>query len=266
MLRLYQRGGGSSEISIDNPVDPELSRRAKQRATRLLLGWGLTEAADLLTNTPFELWNGTNGFGDEFYVLHAEVPTPRYVELSDLESDAGTRDRFRQIANALAEGDYAVRFIAATLDEGGEPVAVPTPTPTRTSDALERALAEVERALADGRPAVAVDRVHTALHAYLRGVAESAGLVPAADTGIVELFRMLRTAHPGLQAAGPRAAEITRILQAIATIVDALNPLRNRASLAHPPEEALLPDAEAMLVINAVRTLLHYLEKRLGGR
>jgi hypothetical protein len=48
----------------------------------------------------------------------------------------------------------------------------------------------------------------------------------------------------------------------MATIVDALNPLRNKASLAHPTEE-LLADAEAMLVINAVRTLVHYLEKKM---
>lgn len=47
-------------------------------------------------------------------------------------------------------------------------------------------------------------------------------------------------------------------------IVDALNPLRNRASLAHP-NESLLAEPEAMLVINSVRTLLHYIDSRVHG-
>jgi hypothetical protein len=151
----------------------------------------------------------------------------------------------------------------AALDEDAEPAGVVAPAPVTTSQTLERALGEVERSLAEGQPATGVDRVHTAFHAYLQELASSIGH-DQRDAGIVELFRTLRQSHPALQATGPGAADITRILNAMATVVDALNPVRNRASLAHPAE-GLLADAEAMLVINTVRTLLHYFEKRVRG-
>jgi hypothetical protein len=50
---------------------------------------------------------------------------------------------------------------------------------------------------------------------------------------------------------------------AFATVVDALNPVRNRGSMAHA-NATLLDEPEAMLVINAVRTLLHYLNAKIG--
>jgi hypothetical protein len=48
----------------------------------------------------------------------------------------------------------------------------------------------------------------------------------------------------------------------MATVVDVLNPLRNKASVAHPNEQ-LLAEPEALLVINSVRTLLNYLDLKL---
>jgi hypothetical protein len=44
--------------------------------------------------------------------------------------------------------------------------------------------------------------------------------------------------------------------------MDALNPARNRGSVAHPNEE-LLDNDEAMLFINAARTVLQYLDVKL---
>jgi hypothetical protein len=44
-------------------------------------------------------------------------------------------------------------------------------------------------------------------------------------------------------------------------LVDALNPVRNDKTLVHP--NTLLDEAEAMLAINAIRPMLHYLDKRL---
>jgi hypothetical protein len=52
-------------------------------------------------------------------------------------------------------------------------------------------------------------------------------------------------------------------LRALTSILDALNPARNRGSLAHP-NEALLDEAEAVLFINAARTTLQYLDSKLN--
>jgi hypothetical protein len=51
----------------------------------------------------------------------------------------------------------------------------------------------------------------------------------------------------------------------MATVVDVLNPLRNKASVAHPNQD-LLAEPEALLVINSVRTLLNYLDSKLHAK
>ncbi len=261
MIRLYESGGSREINLIGRRMLPEVWSRARETAARLLKARGDSRAAELVLSIPFELWDATNSFGDEFAVLYSELPLDEYLRVADVEHDPASQEQFRLIANALAETDVHVRFIAASLDDNAEPATVPAPSPRVTSEALERSLVDVERALSDGRPSSGIDRIRTALHAYLKGLARGAGLEPQ-EAGIPELFKMLRQSHPALQATGPRAADLTRVLNAMATIVDALNPLRNKASLAHPTEE-LLADAEAMLVINAARTLFHYLEKKM---
>jgi hypothetical protein len=52
------------------------------------------------------------------------------------------------------------------------------------------------------------------------------------------------------------------MLRGLAQIVDAMNPVRNNSSLAHPNEN-LIEEPEAMLAANAVRSLLHYLNMKL---
>ena len=47
-------------------------------------------------------------------------------------------------------------------------------------------------------------------------------------------------------------------------MLDALTPVRNNASLAHPNKDLLGRD-EAQLVVNAGRTLLTYLDAKIGA-
>lgn len=77
------------------------------------------------------------------------------------------------------------------------------------------------------------------------------------------LFKVLRTSHPKL-AREALDADVGRVLNSFAAVVDALNTLRNTASVAHPNTE-LLGTAEAHLMVNAVRTLFHYVRERLEG-
>jgi hypothetical protein len=84
------------------------------------------------------------------------------------------------------------------------------------------------------------------------------------DPSVTELFKLVRRNHPNIPSSLPGSKGVDRILGAMATIVDALNPLRNRASVAHPNDE-LLEEPEAMLVTNAIRTLLHYVNSRVGA-
>lgn len=69
--------------------------------------------------------------------------------------------------------------------------------------------------------------------------------------------------HSALRDLGPRSDDIKRILRTSGAIVDAFGTLRNRASLAHPNEELLGQD-EALLVINIARSLLRYFDAKLS--
>jgi hypothetical protein len=76
------------------------------------------------------------------------------------------------------------------------------------------------------------------------------------------VFKSLRKQHPALQANGHRAQDIESILNGLNTVLSAMNPIRNRASVAHP-NETLLDEAEARLAINAGRTIFHYLDAKV---
>lgn len=114
-------------------------------------------------------------------------------------------------------------------------------------------------------PANALDRVHTAFQGYLERICEEASIPIKEDAPITSLFSQIREKHPKLKLSDPQASQMTlQVLRGFAQVIDALNPIRNDKTLAHP--NPLLDDAEAMLAVNAIRTMLHYLDKRLSGR
>jgi hypothetical protein len=262
MIVLYH-GGGATVTGIFGPSLPigewEKLRRAVQR---LLTARGGTNAAELLEKYPFELLAGTNYFQDEFSVLHARVPLEQYTELGELHADTPARELFRRIAETISEVGPNTRFVAAVLDTDDRPISVAPPSPKITSQSVERALADAEHLIRSRGPASALDRVHTALHGYLRAVVERAQISFPKDASVTELFKLMREQHPALTGLGHRAQEALRVIMAMATVVDSLNALRNRASGAHPNEE-VLAEPEAMLAINAARTLLHYLDQKV---
>lgn len=145
--------------------------------------------------------------------------------------------------------------------EGASPVA--RPEPKITSAVVERAIGDAETLIQTRGAVSGVDRIHTALHGYLRAVCDRESISYNKEDRMTRLFKLLRQNHPALQNLGARSQDVERVLQSFASIMDALNPIRNTASVAHPNEDLLEKD-EAMLVINAARTLLHYLDAKLG--
>jgi len=145
--------------------------------------------------------------------------------------------------------------------EGVSPIA--PPDPKITSAIVERAIADVETLLGTNSAVSGVDRIHTALHGYLQAVCDGQGIPYQKDDSMTKLFKLLRQHHPALQNLGARSQDIERVLQSFASILDVLNPIRNNASVAHPNNDLLEKD-EAMLVINAARTILHYLDSKFS--
>ena len=129
------------------------------------------------------------------------------------------------------------------------------------SEVVSRALNDAATLLRESGPQSAVDRVHTAMHGYLHSLCDEINVQLDGRPTMNQLFKALRGAHPALADVGARGEDVNRMLGAIATILDALNPVRNNASVAHPNDQ-LVGEPEAHLVINIVQTLLNYLEHK----
>ncbi len=225
--------------------------------------------------------------GDFSYRTHAYF----YRDYCHLDIDPGeyegtTRERFITILSSLSPRDQAAvvrgvidrfpvgdgpstRTIEAHNEflqiiqrlESGSPVS--TEVLHTMSDVVLRAITDADLLLRSSGATSGVDRIHTALHGYLIDACQSAGISVAKDASTTSIFRTLRLSHPKLAQLGPRAQDIERVLNACAQILDALNPVRNQASMAHPTHE-LLKYEEALLIINVGRTLLNYLDSKLS--
>lgn len=148
---------------------------------------------------------------------------------------------------------------ALAVNEG-----VAGPAPASTSEVVRAALGDAEVLIREGRPSSAVDRVHTALHGHVRAlcVAESI-TVPEGDPSITVLLKVLRENHSRFKETVAFSDEARRMIMSMSTALDALNTIRNHASLAHA-NEALLGDPEAHLAIDSARTVFRYVDAKVA--
>jgi len=134
--------------------------------------------------------------------------------------------------------------------------------PTYNVEFVHRAITDAETLLKVNGATSAVDRIHAALHGFLLRVCRDASISLPDAPPLPAVFKILRAQHPAFRAIGPRSADIVQIMRAAGSILDVINPLRNRASMAHPNDELLGPE-EALLVINISRSILQYLDTKL---
>jgi hypothetical protein len=126
---------------------------------------------------------------------------------------------------------------------------------------VRRAITDAEALLKTTGATSGVDRIHTAVHGHLIALCKAAGLVYPENASLTAVYKVLREQHPKLTSLGIRASEIDKVLRALSAIMDALQPVRNTASVAHP-NDILLERPEALLVINCARTILFYLDAK----
>ena len=100
------------------------------------------------------------------------------------------------------------------------------------------------------------------MHGYLKEICDLEKIPYDKNDTMTKMFKKLRQNHFSFQNIEPHLSEIERILNSFANIMDALNPIRNHGSVAHPNKNLLQKD-EAMLVINVARTILYYLDAKL---
>jgi hypothetical protein len=148
--------------------------------------------------------------------------------------------------------------LAARLEADG---VVETPEIAETSEVVFEALKDAEVLLKTRGAKSAVDRAHTALHGYLRKLCSDRGAVVPSDASLTNVFKVIREQLPEFAATIPHDAEAKRVFGSMATALDSLNTIRNRATLAHP-NELLLDAPEAMLYINLSRAVLGFIDTK----
>lgn len=131
------------------------------------------------------------------------------------------------------------------------------------SEVVRRALADADQLIEKNGAQSAVDRLHTAIHGYMKAECVTASIDLPSGATLTQAFKALRSNHPALTSTGVHAAEVAKVLQSFAAVLDALNTVRNHGSVAHPNEH-LIEAPEAFLFVNAVRTIFHYLNNKLG--
>jgi hypothetical protein len=260
-MLIFLSGTGAQDFEILSPVmSPEEWTKLKGQVIRLLKARGKDNAANILNTNPFELSHGTNYFNDEFYILHLTVTLEEYIELEELKAKPTTFSACKEIASTFNELNKYIRFIVVELSID-EPELVPQPIPELTNDTIKIALQDSQNLLYTSGASSAVDRIHTALHGYLKALCVESSIVISEQPSITELFKAMRTNHPIFDSINTGAEETKKIFGALATIVDSLNTLRNNSSIAHP-NEIILSEEEAILAINSARTIFNYINSK----
>lgn len=234
-----------------------LDRALRQRLGRF--GWPIDNPSGL---TPGEVWEVVN-----FFLSQVAVPTVGVCEtcfsysgvhheiVVSADYDAARRIYTREVNDLLRRFDQSYHFTEGGLRERTE---IEVPKLEQATATVRAALEEAEVALRRGRPEAAVDRLHTALHGYLRSACESLNLDVPPEATVIAAYKAIRT-----KVLDPLDAsdEVRKILNSLSSILDAINNLRNNRSLAHPSE--LLPKPEAELFANAVSAFVSYLSQKL---
>ncbi|MEM9861012.1 MAG: abortive infection family protein [Myxococcota bacterium] len=222
------------------------------------------------------------------YRTHSDF-YPEYCEL-DYEPDAlegTTRERFIHILSNAPPSDQAkilkgvveyyplgatqappsrtpelqAEILGWAANLSGSP-AVTSPTLSPDFESTRRHLQDAETLIQSHGAHRAIDRVHTALHEFLRHECNRAGLPLDPKAKLNPAFKILREQHPAFRGKSSGDAEVRKIVRAFGGILEALNDVRNNASPAHPNET--LKETEAMLAINAGHTILHYIHAKIA--
>ncbi|MED1379949.1 abortive infection family protein [Bacillus mycoides] len=110
----------------------------------------------------------------------------------------------------------------------------------------------------------AIDRVHAALHGYLKEICKNEGIIfIKAEPKIQDLWSEIKQKHPKFKVNVKEYNKpINQCVDAIGKAVHNINDIRNQLSYSHPNDE-ILEETEAKLVINLSRVLLQYIDDKV---
>lgn len=265
MTTLYGQeisGHSTAELATDQKSWEQM----ESQVAALLRARGQTDAEKALRRCNFRAIYVSEGMRrGSIGALHANLSLANYVWATDSAKIGGRNSVFRTIAETFGEYGFPVDLITARNLPSKDSSAVPPPAIENTSAVVKLALENVASHLRDGTPVSGVDRIHTALHGHLRMLCRNAGLVAEDENEvtILSLWRKLEAAHPAFQGDIAHKDHTAKFLRGMATAFDALNPVRNSGSIAHP-NDLLLGEPEARLMIDFGYSFLNYLDRRIS--
>lgn len=128
------------------------------------------------------------------------------------------------------------------------------------NETLKRAIGDATTLMAQGRYGSCIDRVHTALHGYLRIRLDELGVKYEESDMMPKLFNLL---YKKWEELGNNEINemMLKSLRSASSTLDALNDIRNRYSLAHPNDE-IISEPEAKFVLGLAECICNYMDKR----
>ncbi|NFL95086.1 hypothetical protein FDB73_01640 [Clostridium botulinum] len=127
-------------------------------------------------------------------------------------------------------------------------------------ETLRRAIGDASTLMSQGRYGSCIDRVHTALHGYLRVRLNELEVNYEESDMMPKLFNLLYKKWEEVSN-GEINDMMLKALRSASATLDALNDIRNRYSLAHPNEE-IVSEPEAKFVLGLAKSICDYMEIR----
>ncbi len=140
---------------------------------------------------------------------------------------------------------------------------VQNPSPSNSNESVYQSLADAEILISTSGAPNAYDRMHTALHSFLREVCINHSIPYSSSDSINALLPKINRYIKNKLDSDGRNEKIFKIFRSTNAILDDLNYLRNHHSLSHPTEN-LLNNADALYAINIARSIMTYVDSVLN--
>lgn len=185
--------------------------------------------------------------------LHIQVPVENYEMMKRNE------DKILSVAEKVfgRQGDHFLTDIETGIIVVSHEVV--DFSGISVTDAISKAIDDAEVFMSDGKYDSAFDRVHTAFHGYLRKKLDDLGESYEESDTLNQLYNKLHS-YVSTHITTDIAGLIKTTLRSASGVINSINELRNRHSLAHPNDE-LISAREAQLCIRLVKELSDYIEK-----
>lgn len=140
----------------------------------------------------------------------------------------------------------------------GGVVLVASPEVNNTNESVFKALEDAEVLLTIQGASSAYDRMHTALHGFLRQICDNNNISFVNSDAITALIPKI-SSYIKEQPDDGRNSKVFAMLRAAGSMLDTINYLRNHHSMSHPNEN-LLKESDAKFSINLARSIMTYID------